>query len=210
MKKTAILIACLAATAFAGEELVPATTETVIAPAAPTDFALEATAGYNFASRDIFKDTKKLSTISADLTGVWALGANDAVTLRFGYGYGDNTDNWGDGEKAKFHLHSFYLMPGYRYTTPVADGLNAFAGVNLGVINHSVKYHDIPWGDKLHDSAWGFAYSAELGVTYDLSSSTYLLAAYQFAGSTATPKFGDESARKQYYHGLRLGVGCKF
>lgn len=214
MKKTALLAALLVSAVYAGEELVPATPQTVVTPAAPTPFALEATAGYNFAARDIFKDTTKVSTVSADLTGVWAQDENNAVTLRFGYAYGDNSYREADPYgvyKAKFHVNNIYLMPGYRYTTPVADGLNVFAGVNLGVNNMNIKAHD-NWGVKVHGSNWGFAYAAELGVTIDLSDTTYIVAAYQFSGNTAKPKFSElgEPARQQYYHGLRLGVGCKF
>lgn len=229
MKKTAIITAILASVAFAGEELIPPPAPAPIpappAPAAtPAATSLEIAGAYNFATRNILKDMapdwkSKVDTIGVDLTGVYSLNANNAVTLRFGYAYGDDKLS-DEGFSETYTLNTFYLMPGYRYTTSIADGLNFFAGANVGLINHSLKdkvrYEptEFAFADNTHASAWGVAYSAEIGLTCDLCENTYLLVAYQLSGSSAKPKLGEtpatNTARKQYYQSIRAGIGFKF
>ena len=217
MKKTIILAALFAATAFAGEEVIPAPTPAPVPAAAPSNFTLEIAGAYNFATRDLYRhvDYSDVDTWGIDLTGIWALDANNAVTLRFGYAWGESDVNYTDWTQT-FSSNSFYLMPGYRYTQEIASGVKFFAGVNAGLDIETAKIKEEGFGDRwtAKDTSWGFAYSAELGLTFDLTDDVYLLAAYQFSGSTAKPILrGDgweQPSRRQYYHGVRVGVGCKF
>lgn len=229
MKKTAFILAFLTAgfVATAGEVNIATTPLPAPAPlppapaAAPAPVALEIGGVVNFATRNILKDMggdykTKVDTYGVDLTAVYGLDKNNSLTLRFGYSFGDEIIKEGDWSET-YTLNTFYLMPGYRYTTSLSEGLNLFAGANIGLINHSLKEKDRgdEWVAGYHASAWGLAYSAEIGLTYDLCEDTYLLVAYQLSGSSAKPKldFGDDitsTARKQYYQTVRVGVGIKF
>lgn len=219
MNKIAILALACAAPVMAG-------TPVVIAPApapapAVNPWSVEIGVGYNFAGRDLIKhsvgEEEAINTLGVDLTGVYALNANNALTLRFGYSFGDEVDcearAW--GERLETDVHTFALMPGYRYTHALTDKASAFAGVNVGVANMSVKDHARWMGGDVqswHDSAWGFGYSAELGLRYALCPNTEIFAAYQFSGNTARlsqDKFEGKNHR-QFYNGIRTGVSIKF
>lgn len=180
-------------------------------PAASTS-KVEIGVSHMWASRDLYKNTDVANTLGGDLTFVEEIDANTAVTLRLGYawGYGECIDNGKD----KYRLHNITVMPGYRYSQSIADGITAFAGVNAGVINSSLKlsYYDlqgVKWGTD-HDSEWGFAYSAELGLSFNVAEDMDVFVAYQYAGSTARPKIFWERTRTQTYHGVRAGVTMKF
>ena len=176
-------------------------------PAASTS-KVEIGVSHMWAGHDIVDDTDVVNTLGGDLTFVEDLDANTAVTLRLGYawGYGDYVA--GD-YKLKFRMHNITVMPGFRYSQSIADGITAFAGVNAGVINSSLKasaYYDGVKGGTIHESEWGFAYSAELGLSFNVAEGTDVFVAYQFAGSTAKPLDCDT----QTYHGVRAGVTVKF
>lgn len=184
---------------------------TVVTPPAETPAAsatkVEIGVSHMWASHDIIDNSDVVNTLGGDLTFVQDIDANSAMTLRLGYawGYGD----WVDGTKLKFRMHNITVMPGFRYTESIADGISAFAGVNAGVINSSLKWSEYFAGAKLgtaHDSEWGFAYSAELGLSFNIVEGTDVFVAYQFAGSTAKPGNCDT----QTYHGVRAGVSIKF
>lgn len=220
MNKIAIIALACAAPVMAG-------TPVVVAPAAPapapvvSPWSMEVGIGYNFAGRDLIKHSEgaeeAIDTLGVDLTGVYAINDNNAVTLRFGYSFGDEV-NCADrywGAKHETDVHTFALMPGYRYTHALTEKVSAFAGANVGVANMSVKDH---WRDEMiceseHDSAWGVGYSAEVGLRYALCPCTEVFAAYQFSGNTARIKLGEEYPAKnhrQFYNGVRAGVSIKF
>lgn len=221
MNKIAIIALACTAPVMAG-------TPVVVAPAAPapapvvSPWSMEVGIGYNFAGRDLIKHSEgaeeAIDTLGVDLTGVYAINDNNAVTLRFGYSFGDEADwearSW--NEKVETDVHTFALMPGYRYTHALTEKVSAFAGANVGVANMSVKDH-ARWEDgevgNWHDSAWGVAYSAEVGLRYALCPCTEVFAAYQFSGNTARIKLGEEYPAKnhrQFYNGVRAGVSIKF
>lgn len=233
MKKAIILAAMLALPTFAGQKVVvqPAP---VPAPA-PTvsPWAVEIGAFYAWNQPHVFRAQgmhKQVGTIGGDITGVYNLDENQAVTLRLGYGWGSEkwaTDSWdyGDGmigySWQKVRIHTFSLMPGYRYTQPLCDKVSWFVGANVGVANASYKAASYVEGvDALgpvsgkyssHKSGWGFAYSAEAGVRYALTEQLDVFCAYQFTGNTASPKIkGVRFSHRQYAHGIRAGVGIKF
>ncbi|MGN0810180.1 MAG: outer membrane protein [Akkermansia muciniphila] len=240
MKKTLAIIA-LAAPALAG-------TKPAVAPApapAPTPapvvspWAVELGAGFNKAAKvtfptdeDFGQDQKKVNTWSWDITGVYNLDENNALTLRLGYAYGNRQQDVAD----RIITNTWCLMPGYRYTYALDDQWSIFAGVNAGIASHAwrVKIGADDGDDEpgtfdadddddnvpssIHKSGWGFAYSAELGVRYAINTNWDVFAAYQFSGNTAAPKYkisgpgGTFSLRskKQNFHGVRIGVGYTF
>ena len=220
MKKTLALIA-LAAPALAGTKTVVATVPAPAPAPAPivSPWAVEVGTGYNFASKNLFKDfedQKKVNTWGWDLTGVYKLDENNALTLRLGYAYGSRKQD----DDVRYKVNNWSLMPGYRYTYALDDQWSLFAGVNVGVTNMKWRITgDFPAVEK---SGWGFGYSAELGVRYAINTNWDVFAAYQFSGSTASPKYtetfdgqyGPESvstkAKAQNYHGVRIGVGYTF
>ncbi|MGN0874886.1 MAG: outer membrane protein [Akkermansia sp.] len=210
MKKTLAIIA-LAAPALAG-------TKPTVAPApapAPTPapvvspWAVELGVGCNRAARNVLKDVddqKRVHTWSWDVTGVYNLDDNNALTLRLGYAYGNRQQDLDE----RIITHTWTLMPGYRYTYALNDQWSLFAGANVGIANWS-------WKDKgySHKSGWGWGYSAELGVSYAICPKWNVFAAYQFSGNTANhtavDEFGDrQRSKEQNFHGVRLGVGYTF
>lgn len=223
MNKIAVMALACAAPVWAG-------TAEVAAPApapAVNPWSVEIGVGYNFAGRDLIRhsegEEEAINTLGVDLTGVYALNKSNALTLRFGYSFGDEMDadarTWGVHRETD--VHTFALLPGYRYTRAVTEKLSAFAGVNVGMANMSVKDHWRWYEDGevqgTHDSGWGIAYSAEVGVRYALCPRAELFAAYQFSGNTARVKLQDEWAdepyaktHRQFYNGVRTGVSIKF
>ncbi len=213
MKKLAILALC--APAFAGTPEVVVTPAPTPAPAA-CPCSIEIGVGYNYGCRDLYKHAlggqKDIDTGSVDLTAVHALTPNHALTLRFGYSFGDEVNKFfGPDTRHETDIHTFTLMPGYRYTHAITDKVSAFAGANVGIANESVKDNARGWWGKEtdHDSDWGLGYSAEVGLRYALCPKSEIFAAYQFSGNTAHP-FGKGETHRQFYDGVRAGVSIKF
>ena len=118
---------------------------------------------------------------------------------------------------SRARVHTFSFMPGYRCTHALTPQLSVYGGVNAGIANASNKLNMYIEHEHLlsaHDSAWGFAYSAELGFCYAVAPAVNLFAAYQFCGNTAKCKphceFGKVTANRLHYHGVRAGVGFRF
>lgn len=222
MKTTAILALAAAMPAMAGT---PAPVVTVPAPApiaapAASCCALEIAAAYNFASRDLYggafnSGSKSIDTYGVDLTAVHSFTPNHAVTLRMGYTYGSEVER-PLGLRLRQQVETFSIMPGYRYTMPVSDTVSVFVGANVGAarlrLSDSMAINANGWSVKDDDSAWGFAYSAELGISKKLCDTVSVFAAYQFSGNTAKPAFwgGYVDIHQQTYHGVRAGVSIKF
>ena len=220
MKKTLAIIA-LAAPALAGTKPTAAPAPTPAPAPVVSPWAVELGAGYNKAAKspfhsgkDWFGPQKKVNTWSWDLTGVYKLDENNALTLRLGYAYGNRQQE----EDVRLITNPWSLMPGYRYTYALSDKWSAFAGANVGLVSFA-------WLDKEkedlgnnHKSGWGFGYSAELGVRYAVCGNWDAFVAYHFSGDTASPRYivtrGGQSTsirpKKQNFHGVRIGVGCKF
>lgn len=223
MKKSIVLAMSLVAPAFAGESapvaVTPLTAPAVAAPAAAVcPLSWELAGVYRNANRDLFAHSggaeKDIDTYGVDLTSVYGLTDNWALNLRFGYTFGDEVEKYWGGHY-ETDIHTFYLMPGVRYTAPICDNWSVYAGANIGIANESVKDHcrvdDYVGG--AHDSDWGFAYSAEVGLRYQVSENTEIFAAYEFFGSTATPNLYDGGVldtHQQTYSGVRAGVSIKF
>ena len=222
MKKTIILAAMLALPTFAGQKVIvnQAPVAPVAAPAVASQWSVEGAYTYNWALSKTWKNSEGLpnpklkSIMGGDLTGVYALDKNQAVTLRFGYTWAGKKTAY-DGGHEKVRMHTFTLMPGYRYTCPIATDWSFFAGVNVGVANASLKYTYFYDGAKnpAHKAAWGFAYSIEAGVRYACTENVDVFFAWDFNGNTASCKpsgWEDEKTKAQINTGFRVGVGVKF
>ena len=234
MKKTLAIIA-LAAPALAGTKPAPAPAPVPTPAPVVSPWAVELGAGFNKAAKVTFptdeefgQDQKKVNTWSWDITGVYNLDENNALTLRLGYAYGNRQQDEAD----RIITNTWCLMPGYRYTYALNDQWSLFAGANIGVASHAwclkMDADDGEDGDdegddvdvprSIHKSGWGFAYSAELGVRYDINTNWNVFAAYQFSGNTAAPKYKisgpDDTfslrSKRQNFHGVRIGVGYTF
>ena len=214
----------LALPTFAGQKVIvnQAPVAPVTAPAVASPWSVEGAFTYNWALSKIWKhsegmpDPKLKSIMGGDLTGVYALDENQAVTLRFGYTWAGRKNSYGNwGGHDKIRQHTFYLMPGYRYTCPIATDWSFFAGVNVGVANASLKYtyyYDGEGKDSDHKAAWGFAYSIEAGVRYACTENVDVFFAWDFNGNTASckPSGWDNKTKAQINTGFRVGVGVKF
>ena len=218
MKKTIILAAMLALPTFAGQKVI--VNQAPVAPVAPavaSPWSIELAATYTWGVPDIALNNnghcKEIKSIGADITGVYAIDENNSVNLRFGYTWGGEKWAWGEGWE-KTRIHTFSLMPGYRYTRPICDQLSWFVGANVGIANASYKSSSYAGDVRLgsgHKSGWGFAYSAEVGLRYELTESLDVFCAYQYGGNTASPKNGGyRFAHRQHGHTARVGVGIKF
>lgn len=229
MKYTLIMIMLgLAGTCFAGQSVVASAP----APVAPA-WGVELGGTYNFAlgkySRGALGDLKKnhVNTIGGDITGLYNIDENQAVTLRFGYGYGsDKFGVWTPSPDVSAHmrerLHSFTIMPGYRYTYALNDKWSLYAGANVGLAANIAKDSYTLVDDRrsrttldAHKSAWGFAWSIEGGAKYQINETVNVFAAVSYSGNTARPsvRYAGENwgkMRAQQYLGVRAGVGFSF
>ncbi len=204
-------------TAMAGEPTVITCTAPAPAPQMQCPLTFELAGVYAFANNELLKggSGQDVDVYGGDITAVYNIDPFQSLNLRFGYTYGDDSSNTFI-TKHDTDVHNFYLMPGYRVSWGAGEKLGFYAGVNAGVANLSIKEHTrSPWGsNSAHDSAFGFAYSAEIGVRYRLSDCCDLFAAYQFVGSTASPdlQYGNfsRSARNQTYNAVRAGVSFAF
>lgn len=216
----AALAAMLTVPAMAGTPVVTETPEPTTAPA-PEPIAFEVGAFYSFATKDIINwgpgvPGKKVHMLGGDITSVYQIDDSSSATVRLGYGTGSATRHDGFGGRDRYRLHTFTLMPGYRYSVKVDDAVTCYAGVSAGVTNSSLKYkYSSPWGGHTkHGSEWGFGYSAEVGVSYAVSQDVSLFLAYEFSGNSARPTLNygvvKFSANQQVYHTIRAGVSCQF
>ncbi|MBQ3144325.1 MAG: outer membrane beta-barrel protein [Akkermansia sp.] len=206
MKKVIFAAMALGLPVMAGE---PAPIVTP-APAPSCPLTLEVAGVYKSAAKELlsYGPAKEIDVMGADLTLVKPICGNSAVTLRFGYNFGDEAQRGVFGGTEEVDVHSFYLMPGYRYTHALTEKTSLYGAVNAGIANTSFKYKfdDAEEIDKWHDSDWGFIATLELGVRYQLCEKTELFAAYEFTANYAKPDGCDE----QTYNGVRVGVGFKF
>lgn len=208
MKKAIFAAMALVMPVMAGE---PALTQAPTPMPAPTcPISLEVAGVYKFAAKEMldYGPAKDIDVMGADLTLVKPICGNSAVTLRFGYNFGDEAQRGVFGGTEEVDVHSFYLMPGYRYTHALTEKTSLYGAVNAGIANTSFKYKfdDAEEIDKWHDSDWGFIATLELGVRYQLCEKTELFAAYEFTANYAKSDGCDE----QTYNGVRVGVGFKF
>ncbi len=213
MKKTLIAglaLASLTSLATAGQ---PTTIYPAPAPCTtPCPYSWELAAKYGFATSDIYRGVSdSVDTYGGDLTFVYHMNKCHSINLRGGCTYGHDAHSLYDATR-KVNLHTFYLMPGYRYTHALNDKWSAYLGGNVGAANLSVK--DNLRGDffhrKDHNSEYGFAYSGEVGLRYSLCENSELFLAYEFFGSTARPGVRDGHTKRQTYNVVRTGVSFQF
>ena len=226
MKKAIILAAMLALPTFAGQKLIYNTPAPQPAKAAVAEdgHALEIGYFYSWAANDIYKDCspcKEIRTNGVDVTALYDFNRHHAMTLRLAYGFGARS--WADGsyevgddawdEVARVRMHTFTLMPGYRYTQPLCSHSALFVGVSAGIGNQSTKHRQKEWEDNYfygHASGWGFAYAAEAGLRINLCPCSEFFVAYQFTGNTARNSNNGFKTHRQTTHGIRTGFAFKF
>lgn len=216
MKHTLILALALGlAPAFAGQATLvefPNTAPAVVAPACTgSAFAIEVGPNYTSMIDGIEEGILDIDTVGVDVTGVYNIDSNWAVTLRFSWATGDKTeyDNYLN-EIFKCDVTNWSIAPGIRYTVGLTENLSAFAGANVGYGNTDIKVSaEIDsWSESFDDS--GLIYGIEAGLKYDLCESVYLYGAAQYWGTTAQPSFEGAKADKQNGINFRLGVGVSF
>ncbi len=179
---------------------------------APCPYTVELGAKYGFATSDIFRGySKNLDTYGGDITFCYHMNPCHSLNLRGGYTYGDTSVHV-DDSRHKTHLHTFYLMPGYRYTHSFNDKWAAYIGGNVGAANLSVKdnLRGRNFQRKDHNSEYGFAYSGEVGLRYRLCEASEFFLAYEFFGSTANPGVRDGNTKRQTYNVVRTGLSFRF
>lgn len=213
MKKTAItLLACAALGVAYGQD-----------EQQKSGFGLELNAAYNFALKDISKASDeypsiKVDTYGLDLTALYRLDENNTFNIRFGWTTGDeDTDFLYDelADSLKTELTNIYIMPGYRYTGKITDGLSFFGGVNVGLAQTKAKLEETFYGETWSESKskWGFAWSAEIGLSQQITNTGSVTLALQLQGLHGRPSFNQEFEGKseaQLNLGVRLGYSCQF
>lgn len=197
MKKSIILAMCMALPGLAGQ---PAP---VTVAAAPVDcpLSLEVAAVYTAALNDVTSNIDGINTWGVDVTALYDVCPKWAITLRGG---------WAEGEADNDAIDTtvWSIMPGVRYTSPIKDKLSWFAGANIGLANveYSIGYYSPDEPSTYTTDEWGFAYSAEIGLRYNLTEHIYVFGAAQGNGNFAEPSGAD----CQYGLGGRVGLGIEF
>lgn len=241
MKKLALL--ALAAPALAGT---PAPVVTAAPAPAESAWSVEVGASGSFAATELFRhnvavvpmsgggtatldltDHVKVDAIGLDMTLVRTITPNHAFTFRIAAADGSEvvrgTSIIGSNTRSKYSLRTISLLPGYRFTQPIAEKTSLFCGVSAGLVSQDVherqyvNYGALAEGSNTTAaSAWGIGAEAEAGVRYQICPDMDIFAAYQIAGNTAhciTGNSGLGGANKthcQIHHGVRAGVGIKF
>ena len=213
MKKTAItLLACAALGVAYGQD-----------EQQKSGFGLELNAAYNFALKDISKANNEYPSISVDtygvdLTALYRLDKHSTLNIRFGWTTGDeDTDFLYDGspDSLKTELTNIYIMPGYRYTGEITNGLSFFGGANVGLAHTKAKLEETYYGETWSEnkSKWGFAWSAEVGLSQRVTNTGSVTLALQLQGLCGRPKYEelyDGKPENQLNLGVRLGYSCQF
>ncbi len=178
------------------------------AATAASPFSWELAGNYNHAFRSIrsHAPAPSIDTWGADITGLYQLQGNHALSFRFSYAYGADSG---------FHVHNFALMPGYRYTHSFNEQWCIFAGVNAGI---GLSILDSPGMKKRshalsrRDDMANIVYSAELGAGYTVSPQVRIIGSIGVNGGTSPfHSAGYEDAREEQFNlGLRLGIHCQF
>ncbi len=230
INKSILSLVC-ASSLYAGEEV----KIVVITPPEPAKEAwyVEAAAFGSVAAGDLYESQhpsevvpEDLQMYGADLTIGYKFDDSNAVQFRLGYSYGDAENSAYFGlmhYRNKVRVHNFSLMPGYRYTCALDDEFSLYAAVHAGLTNTSLKFEDeyIQPGQysspaRTHASKWGFGYSIEVGVRYDITDSIYAFAAYEFRENEPSPTLNHDvwdrprEAESQSYHLIRIGAGMEF
>ena len=207
MKKSAILAIVLAMPAMAGT---PTIEPAPIAPApSVSGVAIELGNTVRFAHRKLYKGLpcEAPDTWGFDLTGVYSLDPSQAVTFSIGYDFGQKSCPI---HADKDEVQLLTIMPGYRYTMPVMEGLTAYAGAKTGLVWNHVTSKDNAGKAEGKECGWGVA--LELGASYAITENLSIFAGYEFFVNTThvkLPQLGTKT-HMQTSHGIRSGFSWKF
>ncbi len=213
MKKSVIFALALAVPAMAGT----ATTAPVIIEAAPaaaaSPWAVEIAGVHTWAVADSYDEMHNINTWGVDVTAIYNVTDKWAATFRFSYA--DGSGRFDDGTDVfKEDITNWAITAGARYTSPITEKLSWFAGANIGwgrsevtdVFTDATGYREKHFGDDI-----GVAYSAEVGVKYDICKRVYAVGAVGARGYWTTPNVWD-FAREDQQFGITVsaGLGGKF
>lgn len=214
MKKSLIFALALAVPAMAGDEKsAPVTVVDVPVPvpaivATPT-YGIELGGNYTYMYEGL-----EVDTYGFDITGIYNINSNWAVTLRFSWATG--TDTYISGyDHSDLEITNWSIAPGIRYTAPLCSKVSWFAGANVGYgktegTNDWTDTYTDEWvqmeSESYSASASGVTYTIEAGLRYDCTESCYLYGAVQLWGTTAAPDDTDEQMGVSF----RAGVGYSF
>ena len=214
MKKSIILALALAVPAMAGDAknvTVTVVDVPAIVPAAPAPaFAVEVAGVYNIQQNDINAYFEGIDTYGVDITGVYNINENWSVNMRVGYAEGSRDYYYSSGldrHHDEIEVNGLTVMPGVRYTAPIGGGFSCFAGVNAGYTRCELELSEVDGDYSIKGDDSGFAYSAELGVRYDITASMYVFGAAQVTGYMVEATDGGE---EPVYVGARAGFGWQF
>lgn len=206
MKKNLILALAMVAPAFAGEPVAPITVVQPAPVAAPSVWAVEVGPSYTLATKDLVDDIDGIDMAGIDITGVYYINENWAITLRGAWSYGEtDVHEWFNTDTQEYWIddidgEKWSLMPGVRYRDEICDSWSWYVGVNFGVTHFELNAVD---GNS---DASGFSYSVEAGVQYEMTDDWYAYGAIYGEGCTADPA----GVRDQFGVGIRAGVGFEF
>lgn len=165
-----------------------------------------------------------------EVEGAWQMTTHQALTISL-HGIGTSHDHryWVESQghyfpyERGFDRSDFALMVGYRITVPVVKRVSFQASVKGGV---DIQYlgvddnygHSHYWDERTYDdTAFGFAYAASAGLTFEVTPQVSIVAAYQYMGSTAKPSIRHSFPEGRSYvgksmrwHAVKAGVHIRF
>lgn len=231
MKKSIIIALALAVPAMAGDEKSSPITVVDVPVAAPAacPFALEVAGTWITPLQDADDDFHDLKMWGVDVTGVYKLNDNWAVTLRGTWASGtdasrgsDAVDNWSQSWVDKADITNWTITAGMRYTAQLTQKLSWYAGANIGWGRTEMRY-TTGWswydsldhagdsdGMKVEGDDVGVAYSVEMGLKYNITENLYATGSVGFRGMTTEPNFEFDRAGQQTGISVSAGLGWQF
>ena len=186
----------------------------VNAPAQTSSFALEIGGVYNHMTNRMNAYYDGIDMYGVDMTAIYNVNKNWSVNVRVGYSYGSETytfyeAEYNEGYSDKVELSAISLMPGIRYTAPLCEKASWYIGANAGYAWYEGELKEVGSDFCMKGDESGFAYSAELGLRYNLSESLYVFGAAQVNGCLVKEPY-EPTAEEVFNVGVRAGVGCQF
>lgn len=218
MKKTIILALALTAPAMAGDDIAPVAVieaPTIVAPAAPSPWALEVAGVHTWAMADAEDLFHNINSWGVDVTAVYNMNSSWAATLRFSWSQGSGRyfADYGPNETEvdKLDITNWSITAGVRYTAPITEKLSWYAGANLGWGRTEMSY---TYGSEIYPEdagKWdaddiGLSYSAEVGLKYNITPKVYATGAVGVRGMWTTPNW-EEGYRSDQQFGVSVSAG---
>ncbi len=197
--------------------------EPLPAPAV-SPFSLEVAGTWTTPMQDANDRFHDLKMWGVDVTGVYSLNENLALTLRGTWASGTDASRGGFSEGTyresrvnKADMTDWTITAGVRYTDKITEKLSWYAGANIGWGRTEMRYtNSLFWtdpndgtgggGGKWEGDDVGVAYSVEVGVKYDFCKNLYAVGSVGFRGMTTEPNFewGDRAGQ---HNGITVSAG---